>query len=77
MAVYAVRAATPGGPETVVAAMSLDPAAAQARKVAEFTAALAAGALAVVAAVCWLTAGLGAAAGRAVAPAGRDDRGQR
>ena len=57
VAVYAVRAATPGGPETVVAAMSLDPAAAQARKVAEFTAALAAGALAVVAAVCWLTAG--------------------
>ena len=37
--------------------MSLDPAAAQARKVAEFTAALAVGALAVVAAVCWLTAG--------------------
>jgi len=57
VAVYAVRAATPRGPETVVAAMSLDPAAAQARKVAEFTAALAAGALAVVAAVCWLTAG--------------------
>jgi signal transduction histidine kinase len=57
VAVYAVRAATPHGPETVVAAMSLDPAAAQARKVAEFTAALAAGALAVVAAVCWLTAG--------------------
>jgi len=57
VAVYAVRAATPGGPETVVAAMSLDPAAAQARKVAGFTAALAVGALAVVAAVCWLTAG--------------------
>jgi signal transduction histidine kinase len=57
VAVYAVRAATPHGPETVVAAMSLDPAAAQARKVAEFTAALALGALAVVAAVCWLTAG--------------------
>ena len=57
VAVYAVRAATPHGPETVVAAMSLDPAAAQARKVAEFTAALAVGALAVVAAVCWLTAG--------------------
>ena len=57
VAVYAVRASTPHGPETVVAAMSLDPAAAQARKVAEFTAALAAGALAVVAAVCWLTAG--------------------
>ena len=30
VAVYAVRAATPGGPETVVAVMSLDPAAAQA-----------------------------------------------
>jgi signal transduction histidine kinase len=57
VAVYAVRAATPRGPETVVAAMSLDPAAAQARRVAEFTAALAVGALAVVAAVCWLTAG--------------------
>jgi len=57
VAVYAVRAATPGGPETVVAAMSLDPAGAQAGKVAEFTAALAVGALAVVAAVCWLTAG--------------------
>ncbi len=57
VAVYAVRAATPHGPETVVAAMSLDPAAAQAGKVAEFTAMLAAGALAVVAAVCWLTAG--------------------
>jgi signal transduction histidine kinase len=57
VAVYAVRAATPRGPETVVAAMSLDPAVAQARKVAEFTAALAVGALAVVAAVCWLTAG--------------------
>ncbi len=57
VAVYAVRAATPHGPETVVAAMSLDPAAVQARKVAEFTAALAVGALAVVAAVCWLTAG--------------------
>ncbi len=57
VAVYAVRAAAPRGPETVVAAMSLDPAAAQARKVAEFTAALAVGALAVVAVVCWLTAG--------------------
>ena len=57
VAVYAVRAATSHGPETVVAALSLDPAAAQARKVAEFTAALAVGALAVVAAVCWLTAG--------------------
>ena len=57
VAVYAVRTATPHGPETVVAAMSLDPAAAQARKVAEFTAALAVGALAVVAAACWLTAG--------------------
>ena len=56
-AVYAVRAATSRGPETVVAVMSLDPAAAQAREVAEFTAGLAVGALAVVAAVCWLTAG--------------------
>ena len=56
-AVYAVRAATSHGPETVVAVMSLDPAAAQAREVAEFTAGLAVGALPVVAAVCWLTAG--------------------
>jgi signal transduction histidine kinase len=56
-AVYAVRTATPHGPETVVAALSLDPADAQTREVAELTAGLAAVALAVVAAVSWLTAG--------------------
>lgn len=56
-AVYAVRVTTPHGPETVVAALSLDPAGAQTRQVAELTAGLAAIALAVVAAVSWLTAG--------------------
>jgi len=56
-AVYAVRAVTPHGPETVVVALSLDPAGAQARQVAALTAGLAAVALAVVAAVSWLTAG--------------------
>jgi signal transduction histidine kinase len=56
-AVYAVRIVTPYGPETVVAALSLDPAGAQARQVAELTALLAAVALGVVAAVSWLTAG--------------------
>jgi signal transduction histidine kinase len=56
-AVYAVRTATPHGPETVVAALSLDPADAQTREVAWLTAGLAAVALAVVAAVSWLTAG--------------------
>ena len=56
-AVYAARTVTPHGPETVVAALSLDPAEAQARQVAALTAGLAAVALAVVAAVSWLTAG--------------------
>ena len=56
-AVYAVRTATPRGPETVVAAFSLDPASTQTRQVAVLTAGLAAVALAVVAAVSWLTAG--------------------
>jgi signal transduction histidine kinase len=56
-ALYAVRTATPHGPETVVAALSLDPAGAQTRQVAGLTAGLAAIALAVVAAVSWLTAG--------------------
>jgi signal transduction histidine kinase len=56
-AVYAVRAATPHGPETVVTALSLDPAQAQTWQVAELTASLAVVALAVVAAVSWLTAG--------------------
>ena len=57
VAVYAVRAPTRHGPETVVAALSLDPAAAQARQVAQITSGLAAVALAVVAVVSWLTAG--------------------
>jgi signal transduction histidine kinase len=57
VAVYAVRAATVHGPETVVAALSLDPAGTQTRQVAEFTAGLAIVALMVVGAVCWLTAG--------------------
>ena len=56
-AVYAVRTVTPRGPETVVAAFSLDPASTQTRQVAVLTAGLAAVALAVLAAVCWLTAG--------------------
>jgi signal transduction histidine kinase len=56
-AVYAVRTVTPHGPETVVAALSLDPASMQTRQVAVLTAGLAAVALAVVAAVSWLTAG--------------------
>jgi signal transduction histidine kinase len=56
-AVYAVRTVTPRGPETVVAAFSLDSASTQTRQVAVLTAGLAAVALAVVAAVSWLTAG--------------------
>jgi signal transduction histidine kinase len=56
-AVYAVRFTTSQGSETVEAALSLDPVGAQTREVAELTAALAAVALAVVAAVSWLTAG--------------------
>lgn len=56
-AVYAMRVATPRGSRTVVTALSLDPAGAQTRQVGELTAGLAAVALAVVAAVSWLTAG--------------------
>ena len=56
-AVCAVRAATPHGPVTVVAALTLDPAGARTRAAAEFTAALSAVALAVVGTVAWLTAG--------------------
>jgi signal transduction histidine kinase len=56
-AVYAVRTVTPRGPETVVAAFSMDPASTQTRQVAVLTAGLAAVALGVVAAVSWLTAG--------------------
>jgi signal transduction histidine kinase len=57
VAVYAVRVQTRSGQETVVAALSLDPASAQTRKVAELAAALAVVALAVVGAVSWLTTG--------------------
>jgi signal transduction histidine kinase len=57
VALYAVRTATPHGPQTVVAALSLDPAGAQARQVTLLTAGLVVVALAVVAAVSWLTAG--------------------
>ena len=56
-AVCAVRAATPRGPVTVVAALTLDPAGARTREAAEFTAAFSAVSLAVVGAVAWLTAG--------------------
>jgi signal transduction histidine kinase len=56
-AVYAVRTVTPDGPQTVVVALSLDPAGAQTRQVAALTAGLTAVALAVVAAVTWLTSG--------------------
>jgi hypothetical protein len=55
--VYAVRTVTPRGPETVVAAFSMDPASTQTRQMAVLTAGLAAVALGVVAAVSWLTAG--------------------
>jgi signal transduction histidine kinase len=57
VAVYAVRVETRRGPETVVTAISLDPASTQTRDVAELTAAIAAVALAVVGAVSWLTTG--------------------
>jgi signal transduction histidine kinase len=56
-AVSAVRAATPRGPVTVVAVLSLDPAGTRTRQAAEFTAGLSAVALVVVGAVAWLTAG--------------------
>ena len=56
-AVSAVRAVTPRGRETIVAALSLDPAWAQTRQVAWLAGGLAAVALAVVAAVSWLTVG--------------------
>jgi signal transduction histidine kinase len=56
-ALYAVQAATPQGPETVVAELSLDSADTQASEVAWVTAGLAGVALAVVATVTWLTAG--------------------
>jgi signal transduction histidine kinase len=55
--VYAVRIAAPGGRQTVVAALSLGPAAVKVREVAEATAASCALALVVVGFVAWLTAG--------------------
>jgi signal transduction histidine kinase len=56
-AVYALRTVTPQGEETFVAALSLDPAWAQTWQVARLAGGLTAVALAVVAAVSWLTAG--------------------
>jgi signal transduction histidine kinase len=55
--VYAVRVKTPGGPETVVAALPLDGVAARVTEAAVTAAGICAGALAVVAIVAWLTAG--------------------
>jgi signal transduction histidine kinase len=55
--VYAVRVRTPGGPETVVAAMPLSGVAARVTEVIGATAGSGAGALVVVGAVAWLTAG--------------------
>lgn len=55
--VYAVRVLTPGGPETVVAAMPLTGVAARVTEVIDATAGSGAGALIVVGAVAWLTAG--------------------
>jgi signal transduction histidine kinase len=55
--VYAVRVETPGGPETVVAAMSLSGVAARVTEAAGATAGICAGALVVVGVVAWLTAG--------------------
>ena len=55
--VYAVRVQTPGGPETVVAAMPLSGVAARVTEATDATAGICAGALIVVGAVAWLTAG--------------------
>ncbi len=55
--VYAVRVRTPGGPETVVAAIPLNGVAARVTEVIEATAGICAGALIVVGRVAWLTAG--------------------
>ena len=55
--VDAVRVSTPGGPETVVAAMPLSGVAARVTEATEATAGICAGALIVVGAVAWLTAG--------------------
>lgn len=55
--VYAVRVKTPGGPETVVAAMPLTGVAARVTEATGATAESGAGALIVVGVVAWLTAG--------------------
>jgi len=54
---YAVRVETPAGPETVVAAMPLGEVAARVTEAIDATAGICAGALIVVGAVAWLTAG--------------------
>lgn len=56
-AVYAVRVQTPGGPETVLAAMPLSGVAARVTEATGATAGICAGALIVVGIVAWLTAG--------------------
>ena len=55
--VYAVRVQAPGGPGTVVAAMPLGAVAARVTEAIDATAGIGAGALVVVGAVAWLTAG--------------------
>lgn len=55
--VYATRARTPAGPETVLAAMPLSGVAAKVTEAADVTAGICAGALMVVGVVAWLTAG--------------------
>ncbi len=54
---YAVRVETPAGPETVVAAMPLDEVATRVDEAIDATSGIGAGALVVVGAVAWLTAG--------------------
>jgi signal transduction histidine kinase len=56
-AVYAVRVQTPGGPETVVAAMPLGAVAATVTEAIDATAGICAGALVVVGFVAWFTIG--------------------
>src|SRR6266700_623698 len=55
--VYAIQVNAPGGPQTVVAALSLGGAEAKVREAAESTTAICAVALVVVGIVAWLTAG--------------------
>jgi signal transduction histidine kinase len=55
--VYAIRVRTPGGPETVVAAMPLTGVVARVTEAIDATAGSGAGALVVVGVVAWLTAG--------------------